>query len=63
MESSDYRDRWIKIWFYQSLLAREGDKPDPLEKSKNLIPLTTGVKQAVPYRTGREARYLSVSTE
>jgi hypothetical protein len=26
-------------------------------------PLTTGVKQAVPYRTGREARYLSVSTE
>ena len=24
-------------------------------------PLTTGVKQAVPYRTGREARYLSVS--
>jgi len=23
----------------------------------------TGVKQAVPYRTGREARYLSVSTE
>ena len=22
-----------------------------------------GVKQAVPYRTGREARYLSVSTE
>ena len=25
--------------------------------------LTTGVKQAVPYRTGREARYLSVSTE
>ena len=26
-------------------------------------PLTTGVKQAVPYRTGREAWYLSVSTE
>ena len=26
-------------------------------------PLTTGGKQAVPYRTGREARYLSVSTE
>ena len=26
-------------------------------------PLTTGVKQAVPYRTGREARYLSVSNE
>ena len=26
-------------------------------------PLTTGVKQAVPYRTGREARYLSVSTD
>ena len=26
-------------------------------------PLTTGVKQAVPYRTVREARYLSVSTE
>ncbi len=24
---------------------------------------TIGVKQAVPYRTGREARYLSVSTE
>ena len=23
----------------------------------------TGVKQAVPYRTGREARYLSVSTD
>ena len=26
-------------------------------------PLTTGVKQAVPYRTGREVWYLSVSTE
>jgi len=26
-------------------------------------PLTTGVKQAVPYRNGREAWYLSVSTE
>jgi hypothetical protein len=26
-------------------------------------PLTTGVKQAVPYRAGREAKYLSVSTE
>ncbi len=23
----------------------------------------SGVKQAVPYRTGREARYLSVSTK
>jgi hypothetical protein len=26
-------------------------------------PLTTAAKQAVPYRTGREAWYLSVSTE
>ena len=26
-------------------------------------PLTTGVKKALPYRTGREAWYLPVSTE
>ena len=38
-------------------------KPPPLLRGGE-NPLTTGVKQAVPYRTGREAsRYLSVSTE
>ena len=54
------------------ILSKNNPKPDHSVVSTNRPgyserggenPLTTGVKQALPYRTGREARYLSVSTE
>ena len=58
LESEEKKKDTLSIIFFQQITVVSTNRPRGGQD-----PLTTGVKQDLPYRTGREAWFLSVSTE